>query len=106
MSKRRVMVGVAVLAMIAAALVLWLKRDGKGSAVGPESAGTGAGAGKRADRAVVASTVGPGGGELNVLIDDDREGDLRLEGIVVDADEQPVGGAVVTVSTNPPRSTQ
>src|SRR5579863_9528484 len=39
-----------------------------------------------------------------VLVDDDPRGTLRLEGQVVDADEHPVGGATVVLSSNPPRS--
>jgi protocatechuate 3,4-dioxygenase beta subunit len=35
--------------------------------------------------------------------DDDPVGDQRLEGQVIDADEQPVAGAVVVVDANPPR---
>jgi protocatechuate 3,4-dioxygenase beta subunit len=42
--------------------------------------------------------------EAPLLIDDDPKGKLRLEGIVVDASNNPVGGAVVTLSSNPPRS--
>lgn len=41
--------------------------------------------------------------EGRVLVGDDPKGALRLEGQVIDADEQPVGGAVVTVNANPPR---
>ena len=41
--------------------------------------------------------------EHRVLHDDDARGDLRLEGLVVDADDVPVEGAVVTVSSRPPR---
>ena len=44
-------------------------------------------------------------GEPTVLIDDDPTGTLRLEGLVLDADEQPVAGATVVVSTNPRRTT-
>jgi uncharacterized GH25 family protein len=38
------------------------------------------------------------------LIDDDPKGALRLEGQVVDADDKPVAGAVVVLSSNPPRT--
>jgi protocatechuate 3,4-dioxygenase beta subunit len=41
-----------------------------------------------------------------VSVDDDPEGQLRLEGQVIDADEQPVEGATVVVSSNPPRRVQ
>lgn len=42
--------------------------------------------------------------DLNVLVDDDPEGTLRLEGIVLDANDLPVADAEVTVSSNPPRT--
>ena len=41
--------------------------------------------------------------DLQFLSDIDRDGTLRLEGQVVDADDHAVAGAEVTVSTNPPR---
>src|SRR5258707_1075722 len=48
------------------------------------------------------------GAEIDVapraLIDDDPKGALRLEGQVVDADDHPVGGATVVLSSNPPRT--
>src|SRR5258706_6303046 len=40
---------------------------------------------------------------LQVRIDDDPAGDLRLEGQVVDSDDHPVGGATVVLGSNPPR---
>jgi len=42
---------------------------------------------------------------FDVLLDDDPEGALRLEGQVVDAAMQPVRGAVVSLDSNPPRHT-
>jgi RNA polymerase sigma-70 factor (ECF subfamily) len=36
--------------------------------------------------------------------EDDPAGTLRLEGQVIDADEHPVGGAIVAIDTNPPRT--
>ncbi len=51
---------------------------------------------------------GPGdgerGGDLTVLVDDDPRGTLRLEGQVIDADDKPVAGATVVLSSNPPRT--
>ena len=44
------------------------------------------------------------GGEPMVVLDDDPEGTLRLEGLVVDGEDKPVAGAEVTVSSNPPRT--
>src|SRR5687768_9167384 len=45
-------------------------------------------------------------GPMPVLVDDDPKGALRLEGQVVDADDKPVAGAVVVLSSNPPRTTK
>jgi uncharacterized GH25 family protein len=45
-------------------------------------------------------------GEQRVLVDDDPEGTMRLEGLVLGADDKPVAGAVVSLSANPPRSTK
>jgi protocatechuate 3,4-dioxygenase beta subunit len=42
--------------------------------------------------------------ELSFLMDDDVEGTLRLEGQVVDANKIPIGGAIVTLDSNPPRT--
>src|SRR5688572_2550436 len=42
--------------------------------------------------------------EGRVRYDDDPRGTYRVEGQVVDADEQGVGGAAVTISTRPPRT--
>ena len=44
------------------------------------------------------------GPAMPVLVDDDPRGALRLEGQVVDADDKPVGGATVTLGSNPPRT--
>ena len=40
---------------------------------------------------------------MSVLMDDDPEGTLRLEGQVVDSNEEGVDGAIVILSANPPR---
>ncbi|MEO8698852.1 MAG: carboxypeptidase regulatory-like domain-containing protein [Kofleriaceae bacterium] len=39
-----------------------------------------------------------------VMIDDDPRGALTLEGQVIDADDHPVKGAIVALSSNPPRT--
>src|SRR5687768_14042529 len=41
---------------------------------------------------------------MAVLVDDDPRGTLRLEGQVIDADDKPVHGATVALSSNPPRT--
>lgn len=53
---------------------------------------------------------GPAGGDdrgaaLAVLIDDDPRGELRLEGLVLGADDKPVAGTTVVLAANPPRTT-
>jgi protocatechuate 3,4-dioxygenase beta subunit len=40
----------------------------------------------------------------SVVTDDDVRGELRLEGQVVDGHDEPVGGATVVLSSNPPRT--
>ena len=40
---------------------------------------------------------------MQVVVDDDPRGDLRLEGIVLDGEDHPVGGATVVLASNPPR---
>jgi len=45
-----------------------------------------------------------GGGPMAVLVDDDPRGPLRLEGQVIDAEDKPVAGATIVLSSNPPRS--
>src|ERR1700733_10256636 len=42
--------------------------------------------------------------DVQVLIDNDPRGALRLEGQVVDVDDHPVAGATVVLSSNPPRT--
>lgn len=44
--------------------------------------------------------------QTQVLMDDDPEGNMRLEGLVVDANNQPVAGAIVMVSSTPQRMTK
>ena len=43
-------------------------------------------------------------GAEQVIREDDPTGSLRLEGQVIDGDEKPVGGAIVAIDTNPPRT--
>jgi RNA polymerase sigma-70 factor (ECF subfamily) len=43
-------------------------------------------------------------GAERVIREDDPTGALRLEGQVIGADENPVGGAIVAIDTNPPRT--
>jgi hypothetical protein len=43
-------------------------------------------------------------GAEQVIREQDPTGTLRLEGQVIDAEENPVGGAIVAIDTNPPRT--
>ncbi|HEY5949148.1 MAG TPA: carboxypeptidase-like regulatory domain-containing protein, partial [Kofleriaceae bacterium] len=47
---------------------------------------------------------GAGRDVLAFVTDDDPKGALRLEGQVVDGDDKPVSGAIVVLSSNPPRT--
>jgi protocatechuate 3,4-dioxygenase beta subunit len=106
MSKR----SLAILAgiVVAAGLAIWL-------AIGRDEAASkkGTAAAKAQDRpgtAARGSGGAPGGGGDApgggvILIDDDPKGALRLEGQVLDAHDEPVGGATVVLSSNPPRTT-
>lgn len=101
--KRIVLLSLVALASACVAFV-WLWKGKERPAGGPAATASSVAGASAPSRPRV-----PGGdtgaeGELHVLADDDREGTLRLEGIVLDVHEAPVAGAVVTVSTNPPRS--
>lgn len=93
------------LLVVAAGVGLWVRKGG-----GPEPEQATAPAATTAPaprpRAEGGERGAAPGGDPMVLFDDDPEGALRLEGLVVDAEERPVAGAEVTVSANPPRSTR
>jgi protocatechuate 3,4-dioxygenase beta subunit len=98
MRKRGLVAAIVTLAAIAA-LVMWWRRGAGAHDQVTES---------RASHAVDVRT--PRGERATdeptapVLVDDDPRGTLRLEGQVVDAQEHPVGGAIVVLSSNPPRT--
>jgi len=91
---------------------LWffkLRHDTESGAVDPApkpvekvAAGSGSGSAKKPD----APRTGDMGGELRVQIDDDPKGSELLEGQVIDAEDRPVAGATVVLSSNPPRTTK
>lgn len=103
------------LAALAAALVafaaIWFfalrDRGGAKKPSGADRAGTGSpiSAAGRDRRPDAPSARGNDTAEANILVDDDPVGVLRLEGLVLDADEKPVAGATVVVSSNPRRET-
>ncbi len=57
-----------------------------------------------ASRDVLRNAGDRGGPTAPFVVDDDVRGTLRLEGQVVDAHDEPVGGATVVLGSNPPRS--
>jgi len=50
-----------------------------------------------------ASSKGGSNGKLEVSYEDDPMGTLRLEGQVIESDEEPVMGAIVSIDSRPPR---
>ncbi len=92
----------AVLAAAAAGLLLALllgrADETRGPPAGPTPVAPAGRAPPLADRPTLDELTTP-----VLQYDDDPAGDERLEGQVVDADEQPVGAAVVVIDANPPR---
>lgn len=103
MTQRTKLAAAAVLvAGLAALLLLWHHHhpgDTEAAATPPDHP-TGPAAGPHRVKAPTAAPppIAP------VAMDDDPVGPLRLEGQVIDEDESPVGGALVTLSSNPPRT--
>lgn len=105
--KRSGLVAAAVV-VLAALVVIWMLRGGGDDAAAPapsEQAATGT-----ADRSGQANQASQGprrGGDdppLELWMDDDVAGTLRLEGQVIDDTEDPVAGATVIIDSNPPRT--
>jgi uncharacterized GH25 family protein len=83
--------------------LFWWKGRGDGARPAAGAADAGAAAGPRAPRereSPTGESPAPAGA---VRYDDDPAGTLRLEGQVIDEEERPVGGALVAISSNPPR---
>jgi uncharacterized GH25 family protein len=102
---RKPVLAVIALAVIGAAVWWFIVRSPSRSATGTQpNAASKSVAGDQARK--------PGGGRdgdggdmpMAVLVDDDPRGTLRLEGQVIDADDKPVHGATVVLSSNPPRT--
>lgn len=107
--KPRVLVpAVAVLAVAAFAVWFFALRGGKATKPGPDkpaAADPWATSNRPAARPDAPDRNRPGGGDaLDVMVDDDPPGTQRLEGVVMTADEQPVAGAIVSISSNPSRT--
>src|SRR5262245_3736972 len=94
-------------ALIAAVILFFLLGGGgdkkKEPAKGPAQARTTEPA-SGAHRPPKGEDSGESSGEQPILVDDDPKGTQRLEGQVIDDKDQPVGGATVVLSSNPPRS--
>jgi hypothetical protein len=93
---------VVLLALGAGVYLLFFRGDSSSSAEGPADRG-----GETAERRAGAASEPPpmSPGDL-VRHDDDPEGSLLLEGQVVDGDGVGVGGATVTLTSNPPRTAE
>lgn len=93
---------VALAVVIVAGLVgwWWLQRSGT-----PAAPAVGAGSAAPPPRAPEPPRPrGEVEQQPRVVVDDDPTGALRLEGQVIDADDQPVAGAKVTISSRPART--
>jgi uncharacterized GH25 family protein len=111
--RNRLLLAAGVVAVLVLGIWFWKGRGGDDApAKEPPATASGTASGTAPGK-VAASTDstggggGGGGGEPGgqILIDDDPVGTERLEGQVIDATDDPVGGATVVLSSNPPRST-
>ena len=103
-SRIAVLVVVAALAAIAVVWIAMHRRGNGDAGSGGKVAEAQTGTVPHRVRDPGATRRGPQPQELALQIDDDPAGSLRLEGQVVKgADQAPVGGAVVTIDSNPPR---
>src|SRR5438094_5614716 len=100
--RKPALVAIAVLVLVGAGgLWWWLHRshDAEVTASSHAAQPTETARGARADRGNDSSPD-----QMQILVDDDPRGALRLEGQVVDAEDHPVGGATVVLASHPPRT--
>lgn len=105
--KPRLLISAALVVATAFAIWFFAVRGGRSSSPPVRADHDVAGAGpalRPANRAEAPDRNRPGADPQAVLVDDDPVGSQRLEGLVLSTDEQPVGGATVTLSSNPPRT--
>lgn len=106
--KNKVVLGVVLLAAAIGAFFLFGRRAETPTAPVAEKPTTAAPGKAAAPGPRPSSESGGEGGsappEVALDYEDDPAGALRLEGQVIDAEERPVGRAVVTLSSNPPRT--
>jgi large repetitive protein len=100
----RKLLPVVVLALVSAVAVwfFWLRDRGETKKPVPVAAAKGSAA-----VAVKPNTQRDGNADMQpqrFQIDDDPRGDLRLEGQVIDESDAPVGGVIVVLGSNPPRT--
>src|SRR5262245_48901718 len=104
--RRLIVVGAAAIALVVALLAyvtLRGKKDKKKGAAVTADAGPAAGRREPAPEPPKGESSGPPPG-VQLAYDDDPEGAMRLEGLVLDSEERPVAGALVAISSNPPRT--
>ncbi len=103
---RRALYGVLLIGVLGAGLLVWLRARGNATEGGDAP---------RAEQAMkqtqlphqrrIASNQAPPVEVFReISMDDDPTGPLRLEGIVIDEDEHPVAGAIVSLNSNPSRT--
>ncbi|HEV7555306.1 MAG TPA: carboxypeptidase regulatory-like domain-containing protein, partial [Kofleriaceae bacterium] len=99
--KRRIVVGLACVAIVA--IAIWWWHGHRSSTADATASGR--------DHQATPTERAPQregdvrSGALPPLVDDDPRGSLRLEGQVVDATNHPIEGAIVGLSSSPPRTT-
>ncbi len=105
-------IGVAVVGVVVLAIGIWAAFLRGGKAPAPTTAGsgsaavaTGSGSAKASPPAKPSAEAGVMPQAPTAMLDKDPDGPLALLGQVIDADGEGVGGAEVTVSTNPSRTT-
>ncbi len=105
MSMRRGVVAVILVALVAGGIVWWRGRGGGGdSASDAAASATAAEQVRNKRKRVTLGSAASAPGAIEPVVDADPRGTMRLEGQVVTADMAPVGGAEVTLSTNPRRT--
>ena len=89
-----------VVAVVAVGALLWWWHSARPA----PAAGAGSGSVAQTTKLPRRPPADRGGAAPAAIVDDDVRGSLRLEGQVVDAHDEPVGGATVQLGSNPPRS--
>jgi protocatechuate 3,4-dioxygenase beta subunit len=104
MSQRRILIGVGLLAIVGS--FLWWQGKSKDAPNEKQETVASTKPPTKVSKKKAQPQTRSQGGEVEVWIDDDPEGHLRLEGQVIDSTEDPVGGAIVSIDSQPPRTTK